>query len=62
MGRSKEQWIAETGGFRIGESLEITLKRRRIQELANKLKSGSLNDDERSEYICLVESLPNETE
>lgn len=59
MGQAKQQWIDETGGFRIGESPEVTSTRRRVQELARKLKSEGLNDDERAEYRRLVDSLPD---
>lgn len=59
MGQGKQKWIDETGGFRLGESADVTLTRRRVHELAHKLKSEGLNDDERAEYRRLVESLPD---
>ena len=60
MGSSKEQWIAETGGFRIGESADIELTRRRVRDLAHKLKDEGLSDEERAEYIRLIDSLPDD--
>lgn len=30
MAQTKEQWLAKMGGFRFGESVELTMKRRRM--------------------------------
>jgi len=43
MSRTKDQWIEETGGFRLGESQEMFQKRvGRIQALQEKAKAGTL--------------------
>jgi len=62
MARTKEQWLAEMGGFRFGESVELTMKRRRILELANEIKSGTIDDEQRIEFVKLIESIPDALE
>lgn len=43
MSRTKDQWIEETGGFRLGESPEMFQARvARIQALNEQAKSGKL--------------------
>lgn len=59
MGRSKEQWIEQTGGFRLGEDAKTVAAQQRVQELAQKLQAEGLTDNERSEYLRLLESLPD---
>ena len=47
MGRGKEQFIALTGGFRIGESQVQAMQRaKQIEALTKKLKSGKLSSQQ----------------
>lgn len=62
MAKTKEQWLKEVGGIRFGESVELTMKRQRILELANEIKSGTLTDEKRIEFVKLIESIPDALE
>lgn len=57
MSQSKDDWIEAPGGF-FTSPLELQT-RARIQALAAKLRAEGLTDVERSEYLRLVNSLPN---
>lgn len=60
MGQTKDEWIQATGGF-FASSDEREV-RSRIRALADKLKAGELTEDERIEYVRLVDSLPDAEE
>ena len=60
MTRPKDEWIQATGGlFASSDERQVRL---RIQELAIKLKTNTLTAAERSEYLRLVDSLPDTEE
>jgi hypothetical protein len=55
MTRPKDEWIQATGGlFASSDERQV---RKRIHELAVKLKTNTLTEAERSEYLRLVDSL-----
>jgi hypothetical protein len=60
MGQSKDDWHRHTGGL-FASPLEQQA-RMRIEVLSNKLKSGPLSDDERTEMLRLINSLPDDQE
>lgn len=60
MSKTKDQWIASTGGL-FACPLERQV-RYRIQALSEKAKQGQLSDDERAELVRLVNSLPDDSE
>jgi hypothetical protein len=57
MGQTKDEWIQATGGLFAGSNERDF--RTRIRALADKLKAGQLTEDERVEYLRLVDSLPD---
>lgn len=58
--RPKDDWFQATGGlFTSSDEQQV---RMRIQELAVKLKTNTLTEAERSEYLRLVDSLPDTEE
>lgn len=61
MSRTKDQWLEETGGFRLGEAPHMVLVRRRFAELTAKLKSETgLTEAERQEFLRLHDELPDD--
>lgn len=60
MTQSKDEWIQATGG--LFASFDERQVRLRVRELADKLKAGALTEDERTEFLRLVESLPDTEE
>lgn len=60
MSQSKDEWIQATGG--LFASFDERQVRLQVRELADKLKAGALTEDERTEFLRLVESLPDTEE
>jgi hypothetical protein len=62
MGRSRDDFIERTGGFRIDEPMSLDPSHReRIRELEERLKSGTLSLDEVEKVhrmICNLKGLP----
>jgi len=60
MSQMKDEWVQATGGF-FASSQEGQVCMR-ICELKDKLKALELTEDERTEYLRLVASLPDTEE
>jgi hypothetical protein len=58
MSRTKDQWIAATGGL-FANPLEQQV-RTRIQALFTKAQEGGLSNNEQAELTRLLNSLPDE--
>jgi len=57
MTRPKDEWIQATGGlFASSDEQQVHM---RLHALAGKLKADTLTEAERSEYLRLVDSLPD---
>lgn len=58
MGRSKDEFIERTGGFRIDEPMSLDPSHgARIEELENRLKSGKLSLEEVEKTVTMIRNL-----
>lgn len=55
MSRTKDQWISETGGFRVGETQEMFQRRMEsIQVLRDKISDGAATAADVNELAILL--------